>query len=428
MSFRELRSNDAAKFACMCVEIQAVKCAGFVEMLRQLGYPQNMSIDHFRRHDFYAMAHVLSWLIEQRELAAPIRHRIDPKSHIELQIATEQDRVIFVKTATQFLVEHLDIRVNPQKLYQANVYAVQEMLKVATFLYRAVDQMAELSISRALSTEITNAAVQVYDLLSDELEMREKRTAALARQVELNEVEAYLKLCLKAAQQEIEDLKAKLGGISSDESNLDTKIERKKADLDRLQKRLIQLQSVRPAFMDEYEKLESEFRMVYDQYVESFLNLAYLTAALGGKSGEPVTTVEVSPTNSKLNKQDSRPGQPVHDVERVPIGESNIEIWKEKRERPQILTSVPSTEVFEMESEAMGNDSSNEYEDDEDDELLLESEYQETNELPSKEVGAPIRASDQLNEDEEHGLSGLKDSPRLQSEETEESEHEFEII
>lgn len=60
------------------------------------------------------------------------------------------------------------------------------------------------------------------------------------------------------------------------EQNLDARIERRKTELDRNQKRLHTLKKVRPAFMEEFEKLEVEFRALYDDYLQKFRYLAYL--------------------------------------------------------------------------------------------------------------------------------------------------------
>lgn len=53
-----------------------------------------------------------------------------------------------------------------------------------------------------------------------------------------------------------------LDNVASDEANLEAKIEKKQLELERNRKRLRSLQSVRPAFMDEYEKLEQELEKV----------------------------------------------------------------------------------------------------------------------------------------------------------------------
>jgi len=57
---------------------------------------------------------------------------------------------------------------------------------------------------------------------------------------------------------------------------LEAKIKKKQSELERNDKRLKSLQSVRPAFMDDYEKLEAELEQHYEIYLEKFRNLDYL--------------------------------------------------------------------------------------------------------------------------------------------------------
>lgn len=64
--------------------------------------------------------------------------------------------------------------------------------------------------------------------------------------------------------------------LASDEANLEMKIEKKKQELERNQKRLRSLANVRPAFMDEYERLEEELSRQYQGYVEKQCNVSYL--------------------------------------------------------------------------------------------------------------------------------------------------------
>ena len=61
----------------------------------------------------------------------------------------------------------------------------------------------------------------------------------------------------------MEKTKNQLDNIASDEANLGAKIEKRKAELERNQKRLKNLESVRPAFMDEYEGLENDLEGLY---------------------------------------------------------------------------------------------------------------------------------------------------------------------
>ena len=64
--------------------------------------------------------------------------------------------------------------------------------------------------------------------------------------------------------------------VASNEANLEAKIEKKKVELERNQKRLATLKKVRPAFMDEYEKLEDELRKLYEEYIVKFRCMTHL--------------------------------------------------------------------------------------------------------------------------------------------------------
>ena len=68
----------------------------------------------------------------------------------------------------------------------------------------------------------------------------------------------------------------RLENLASDEANLEMKIEKKKQELERNQKRLRSLANVRPAFMDEYERLEEELSRQYQGYVEKQCNVSFL--------------------------------------------------------------------------------------------------------------------------------------------------------
>merc|ERR1719158_1704695 len=74
----------------------------------------------------------------------------------------------------------------------------------------------------------------------------------------------------------LEQLKQMTEELQRDEKSLEQKIRKKKQELDRCRKRLGSLVNVRPAFMDEYEKLEQELERYYEQYVGRFRNLDYL--------------------------------------------------------------------------------------------------------------------------------------------------------
>jgi len=63
--------------------------------------------------------------------------------------------------------------------------------------------------------------------------------------------------------------------LDGDLTTLKAKIEKRRIELQRAQKRLKGLAGVRPAWMDEFESLEKDLIKVYDRYVSKFRNLAY---------------------------------------------------------------------------------------------------------------------------------------------------------
>ncbi|XP_064641238.1 clusterin-associated protein 1-like isoform X2 [Lineus longissimus] len=261
----------------------------FTEMMRALGYPRLISMENFRTPNFPLVAEVLKWLVK----------RYDPNADIPTDVDTEQDRIIFVKSVAQFMATKAHIKLNTKKLYQSDGYAVKECLKVTSVLYSAMktnvnkeednhddesssltfdisSRIGELKEARRLASEITSKGASLYDLLGKEVELREVRSTVIARPLEINEVERGLTDSIKAVEHEIEKTINMIDNVASDEANLEAKIEKRKNELERNQKRLQTLQSVRPAYMDEYEKYEEDLEKLYSEYLVKFRNLTYL--------------------------------------------------------------------------------------------------------------------------------------------------------
>ncbi|XP_071813296.1 clusterin-associated protein 1-like [Apostichopus japonicus] len=263
----------------------------FTEMMRALGYPRLISMENFRTPNFSLVAEVLIWLVQ----------RYDPNSDIPTDTDTEQDRVIFIKSVAQFMATKAHIKLNTKRLYQADGYAVKELIKVTSVLYNAMktnttskdgeeeansnasslsfdlsSKISDLKSSRQLASLITSKGASLYDLLGKEVELREIRTTAINRPLEINEIEKGLRGSIKAVEQNIDKTQKMLENVASDEANLEAKIEKKKSELERNQKRLQTLQSVRPAFMDEYEKLETDLSKYYEEFIEKYRNLTSL--------------------------------------------------------------------------------------------------------------------------------------------------------
>ncbi|XP_072245396.1 clusterin-associated protein 1 homolog [Leuresthes tenuis] len=265
----------------------------FIEMMRALGYPRLISMENFRTPNFALVAEILIWLVK----------RYEPHVDIPTDVDTESDRIFFIKAVAQFMATKAHIKLNTKRLYQADGYAVKEMLKITSVLYSAMktkqmaledtveednnkfkfdlgSRISDLKAARLLASEVTSKGASLYDLLGKEVDLREMRTAAIARPLEINETEKALRAAVKDALESVEKTKEMLSNVVSDETSLDAKIEKKKQELERHQKRLQTLQSVRPAFMDEYEKIEEDLQRQYDIYVEKFRNLTFLESQL----------------------------------------------------------------------------------------------------------------------------------------------------
>uniref|UniRef100_A0A8B9J068 Clusterin associated protein 1 n=1 Tax=Amazona collaria TaxID=241587 RepID=A0A8B9J068_9PSIT len=265
----------------------------FTEMMRALGYPRLISMENFHTPNFMLVSEVLFWLVK----------RYEPQTDIPPDVETEQDRVFFIKAVAQFMATKAHIKLNTKKLYQADGYAVKELLKITSVLYDAMNtkgvermdlseedsskfkfdlgsKIADLKAARQLASEITSKGASMYDLLGKEVELREARTESIARPLEINEAEKVMKIAINCVMEQVQKTKDMLNNVALDEANLETKIEKRKLELERSQKRLQTLQSVRPAFMDEYEKIEEQLQKQYSTYLEKFRNLTYLEQLL----------------------------------------------------------------------------------------------------------------------------------------------------
>ncbi|KAK3271438.1 hypothetical protein CYMTET_20211 [Cymbomonas tetramitiformis] len=115
--------------------------------------------------------------------------------------------------------------------------------------------------------------------------------------MDMDEIEACVKEAMAEVSEGIRGVEQMLENLEKDEKNLDQKIEKRKSELERSEKRLSTLQvsrlllpdslgghllptSVRPAYMDEYEKLQSDLQQLYTVYLERFRNLEYLESEL----------------------------------------------------------------------------------------------------------------------------------------------------
>ncbi|EGF79754.1 hypothetical protein BATDEDRAFT_89153 [Batrachochytrium dendrobatidis JAM81] len=281
--------------------------------MRGLGYPKRISMESFRTPNFDLVSDILYWLVKN----------YDPSIDISNDISSEQDRVIFVKSIALFMAPKAHIQLNTRKLYTADGYAVKELLKIVNILYEAhtmrldhnsnqstiqpldiSNRIGKLKASRTLASEIIEKGAELYDLLGQEISLRDRRTDVISRPFELAEMEQAVTAAVNTLRDQMTVTRTGMDNLHSDEINLLAKIEKKKVERDRAEKRLKSLQGVRPAYMDEYEKIEVELSRLYETYMEKFRNLAFLEQQLDEYNREEQNKSEE--TESSMKRMQNR--------------------------------------------------------------------------------------------------------------------------
>jgi len=243
----------------------------------------------------------------------------DPLASLSDNIETPDDRVAFLQSATLIVASKARIRMKAKSLYAADGRAVREMLKLASVLYDAVRShsapedgwgggagevdehgegaAAELAsrLSGATSVRdqaraITERGVTLYELLEAEESLREDRAKALrfldaassgmGHKEEQAYVEKSVRDALREAEEQTSALQKQIEELAADERSLTSRLTKAKDDLERSQQRLATIKNVRPAFMDQYERLEAELSEEYASFVRKHRNLDYLEREL----------------------------------------------------------------------------------------------------------------------------------------------------
>ncbi|KFU86375.1 Clusterin-associated protein 1, partial [Chaetura pelagica] len=339
----------------------------FTEMMRALGYPRLISMENFHTPNFLLVSEVLLWLVK----------RYEPQTDIPPDVETEQDRVFFIKAVAQFMATKAHIKLNTKKLYQADGYAVKELLKVTSVLYGAMNtkeeeyadvseedsskfkfylgsKVADLKAARQLASEITHQGASLYDLLGKEVELREARRESIARPLEINEAEKGMKIAIDCVLEQVQKTKDMLNNVALDESYLEARIEKQKLELERSQKRLQILQSVRPAFMDEYEKIEEQLQKQYSTYLEKFRNLTYMEQLLDDQRQTEQEMFEESANMLRLMQNRLREEEQQHLLKSGNSDDSDIEIQEDEGSNSEVEDKRNTKQHVAMETLLQG--------------------------------------------------------------------------
>lgn len=253
-------------------------------------------MENFRKPNFELVADLLYWMVKL----------YDPETTISDRVEFENERVEFLTSIATLMAVKARLKLNTKKLYASDGRAVQEMLKIATLLYKATKSVSiksfdedntpppikvqEVKMTRGLASDITRGGAKLYDLLASEAVDRQERSKALrfldvaSSSAEGSREHAFIERSIKEiierTRQTVEDMKREGDELDADERNIELKIRKKQEELERTEKRMKSLEMVRPQFMDEVEKLEKELQRHYDIYIEKFRNLDYLEKEL----------------------------------------------------------------------------------------------------------------------------------------------------
>ncbi|KAJ0176941.1 hypothetical protein K1T71_006950 [Dendrolimus kikuchii] len=249
----------------------------FSEAMRVLGFPQPISLESFRTPNWALMESCLRWLAA----------RVEPDAQLAGGAATLEQRVALVTHALALFHSRANLKLNGKKIYAADGWAVRELLKVATLLRTALEapaldeqqadgshlaydissRLGEIKQARALATDITAQGAFLYDLLAKEADNKELREQALSRPLEMSAMEASLRRALDSVAAKVASGREQIENVSASEAALDAKLERRRAELDRAEKRLHTVQKIKPAYQGELTALETEIEQLWDDYV-----------------------------------------------------------------------------------------------------------------------------------------------------------------
>ncbi|XP_016999304.1 clusterin-associated protein 1 [Drosophila takahashii] len=255
------------------------------EHLKLLGFPrvfplQSLANKHGSLASFHIVSELLQWLAGLMEPGATLPGGVE----------SEEQRILLVRSATEFFVTKAAIRLNPRKLYAAAAVTAAELQKVTRLLtapgqnegdrdeedqrdqYRSLnpvdigDKMDELRKARELAADLAQRGSTIYELLSKELLNKEARMSQAQRPLELLSVERTLKNAIQASQVRLQSSRAQLEAGKVELNALGSKLQRRRAELERTRQRLEALHRIRPAHMAEFEDCEKELQQLFQRF------------------------------------------------------------------------------------------------------------------------------------------------------------------
>jgi len=141
--------------------------------------------------------------------------------------------------------------------------------------------------TRALASDITDAGAATHDALRlEKEELREARVFAAGGTADVREMERQVREQIRSVAESVDSLERGLADLAKDEKTLRGVLEKRRAELERGEKRLGSLKAARPAHADELDALHASLPKLYAQYLEKHRNLAFLEASLAARRAD----------------------------------------------------------------------------------------------------------------------------------------------
>lgn len=272
----------------------------------------------FSDGNFPVVADILHWLVKQASVSTTLDN---------MKIDTQEHRMQYIKMAVEEVFRCCAINLSIKRLYKADNFAVKELLKVVDFIYYSVknsrgsdgdiptrfiyNSAREDKLVSSLATEITHHGASLHELIGDEANMNKKRTDILRSRLDLTETEGQLKVMYNRLQEKIHQIEAKIKEIQTEEMNIDAKIAKKQEELDRQRKRLSTMQGVKPAFVEQHDKIKKEAMKLYNGYVTKVRNMQHVEHELDTMQASEDAMIEAQrevyrKVQSKLKEEEMR--------------------------------------------------------------------------------------------------------------------------
>ncbi|XP_045497797.1 clusterin-associated protein 1 [Colias croceus] len=255
MSFRDLRN--------------------FSEDMRALGFPRPISLESFRIPNWELLELCLRWLVA----------RVEPEMILRGDKNSIEQRVIMAAHAVQLFKARVNIEVNGSKLYRADGWAVREMQKVSSLLRESLlapppdqqeaaaaapfdvsNRVGEIKDARTLATDIVAEGAYLYDLFTKELENKDTRSRVLSSSPDMEKSEAALNSGIESVSESVTSAREQIDNVAASEAALDAKLERRRAELQRAEKRLHTVQQIKPMYQEELSSIQKEIEKKWNSY------------------------------------------------------------------------------------------------------------------------------------------------------------------